>query len=120
VYVSVLLYVPALASPGITTARLGVVVSAAKSHSPWPVFAAAVSIVTAVVLSTCAPAATGPIVAELPALAAAVVGVSVSDPPVPTEPPVSVGPLAATVTNQPPLLPVASVTFHAPTSGLIV
>ncbi|MGZ6569214.1 MAG: hypothetical protein ACXVE9_17690 [Solirubrobacteraceae bacterium] len=99
--VSVLLYAPALASPGMTTANdLVEPESAAKSHSPWPVVAGALSIVAAVVLSTYADSATGPVLAGFKDAAVAVLGVSVMDEPVPMVCPVplTVGSLAATVT----------------------
>jgi hypothetical protein len=101
VNVSVLLYVPALALPGMTIARLGLPPgSAAKSHSPWPVPAGALSIVTGVVLSTCAARFTGPLVAGLPVALVAVPGVSVIDAPVPAAvgEPLTVGALALTLT----------------------
>src|ERR1700745_1098676 len=91
--------------------------SALKSHSPCPVPAGAFSIVVGVVLSVCANAATGPMPGGLPVAAVAVIGVSVSDPPVPAAPvePLTGGALAAAVTPYPALLSVASVTLHAPT-----
>ena len=101
VNVSVLVYAPALASPGITTASdLVEPESAAKSHSPWPVPAGAFSIVAGVELSVCAEAATGPVLAGFRAAAVAMLGVSAIDEPVPAPAgePLTLGSVAATVT----------------------
>jgi hypothetical protein len=88
----------------MVTAKLLVApASAAKFHSPCPVPGLAFSIVLAVGASSCGDEATGPVPAGLPlaaVAAVAVVGVSVSDPPVPAadREPSTVGAVAETVT----------------------
>jgi hypothetical protein len=57
--------------------------SALKSHSPCPVPGGAFSIVAGFGLSVCAGAGSGPVLGGLPVAAVAMLGVSVSDPPVP-------------------------------------